>query len=325
MPSPVFSRFRDYFEGDNLKLFHESQSDLIGLATSFVSRQYFEEIEELPRMQDIPEEAFLELTSANPKPPATVFVSHNWTDLFTPGDDVIQRVRRLIPAGARVGVWLDYCCLPQARRNGVDDRSDSEKAFFEAQLQYLPTIILKTQMMALWDARSSNRAWCVTELIVADIFRQLIMKQTHHNMERLEDPITFAVQTYDTNEFITNRPFKDRIETKILLHSSAKSTADDFYNFLLAHKGLQPTYVSTLLGRTNREDIAAYFASRRLECSRPSDVDLLITLLHRICAFAGSYDVSTIKWSGKIAWSAFAPYMFANLSDFSVGLIDYDF
>ena len=64
-----------------------------------------------------------------------------------------QSVARLRDIDANDPFRTPCSCSPpvlQKRRDGKDDRSDAEKAYFKGQLEYIPTVILKSQILVLW-------------------------------------------------------------------------------------------------------------------------------------------------------------------------------
>lgn len=301
------------------EVFYRGLSDLDGLATTFIRRSYLQDLRSLPRMQDVPESGFL----TGPKTP--VFISYPWRGPNQPNDDILNAIRSFVPNQEGVGLWIDYCCLPQRRRDGIDDRTETERLFFKSQLQYIPTILLKSQMVVLWDELHRDRAWCVVEVLLADIFKNVIMKQIYHCKDRLADPLMFVTQTYNPVEYCLVGGVVGTPVVKILLPYGLKDECARFYNFVLRQLGMPPTLLTTLLGCVEREHIDRFFEDNELKCTNDSDLEVVKQLLLKVCRFAASYDVRTIQWDGQITCSQLLPYIFANTSDFTVSLVDYGF
>jgi len=298
---------------------YKGASDLDMLSTHFVARDYLEGLTKLPRMQEIPDHAFL----VNPS--KQVFVSHAWRAPNVPNDDTLEKIRALVANESRVGFWIDYCCLPQKRHDGIDDRTTSEKDFFKMQLQYIPTILAKSQVVVLWNERHMDRAWCVIEFILTDIFKNVVLKQVYHSQKNILDPVVLAVQTYNPTKLLIPGGFEGTPLSKILVPYQIREAPQIFYNSVLHQMGLAPTPLTTLLRRVEREHVDQFFETAALKCSNVHDIELLKMLLLRVCKFAGGYDVTTIKWNGKIPYDQLLPYILSNLSDFTTGLVDYQF
>lgn len=299
--------------------FYAGFSDLNRLATYVVRRDYLETLTTLPRFQDIPRDAFL--THCN----SPIFVSHHWRNRDEPDDAILHQLRSFVPNTPGVGVWIDYCCVPQRRRNGVEDRTELEKRFFVSQLQYIPTILLKSQLVVLWNEAHARRAWCLIELLISDILRNVIMKQVYHCKGALLDPVVLGVQTYAPPSFNITTGVEGAPVPKMLVPHSVKDMPTHFYNSMLAQLGMPPSPVTKVLERVRPEHIDAWFTAQRLACSNEADIAVLKALLAHLCQFAGAYDVTTIKWNGKIPFGSLWPYLAANLSDFTTTLVGYKF
>ena len=297
----------------------QGDSDLDQLATCFVKRTYLEELRQLPRMQDIPAEGMTMRCKA------PIFVSHAWLGQNVPDDRTLNAIRAKIPNHGDVGLWIDYCCLPQKRRDGVDDRIEIEKKYFESQIQYIPTLLLKSQVVVFWDEGHLNRAWCVIEVILTDIFTNVMLKQIYHNRERLEDPVNFFTQRYNPEGIEVNPNNPGKLVPRLLVPTSVAAVPRVFYNSVFRQLGLTSLPVTQLLKQVTMAHIDHFFSEQGLKCTNRHDIGVLKTTLLRVCEFAGNYDVSTIKWSGKQTFAGLYPYMLANLSDFTVTLVDYKF
>ena len=105
----------------------------------------------LPRCQDVPEAAKVRLEEMEAwwdKDSETVgvlVVSHPWLDIYHPDPhgEQLQKNAFVFRAfagsaeqrrGCRVGVFIDYCALPQRRSDGYDDRTEAEHARFGSAL-----------------------------------------------------------------------------------------------------------------------------------------------------------------------------------------------
>jgi hypothetical protein len=207
----------------------------------------------------------------------------------------------------------------------MDDRTEKEKEFFKTQLQYIPTILLKSQLIVLWDIKHINRAWCFIELVLADIFKNVMMKQIYHCKDKLSDAVLFLTQTYNPMVFCVVGGVMGKPVSKILLPHNIKDLPNKFYNSMLNKLGMQPTLLTNLLQRVERKHIDYFFEEHQLKCTNRHDISVLKELLLRVCQFAGDYDVTTIKWSGKVKCAELLPYIMANTSDFTVNLVDYRF
>jgi hypothetical protein len=299
--------------------FYKARSDLESLSTVFLARSYLEGLHTLPRMQDIPTSAFMT------NPAGQVFISHAWLNPNQPDDRTLRSIRDFVPNLAHIGLWIDYCCLPQKRKDGTDDRTEEERVYFRQQLQYIPTIILKTQMIVFWGTRHKNRAWCIIEFILADIFKNIIMKQIYHCKEQLEDHILYVIETYNPHEFFLVGGVDGKPLSKILIPYEVKDLPASFYTSVLNDLAAPPMPLTSLLARVERKHVDKFFQDANLGCTNAHDVDILKQLLLTVCHFAGAYDVSAIKWQGKIKCSQLLPYILANTSDFTVNLVDYKF
>ena len=308
----------NFFNGD-LEFFYKGRSDLEMLATHFIKRSYLEELTELPRMQEVPDHAFL----MHCKSP--IFISHPWLGPNQPDDRILNSIRSFVPNREGIGIWIDYCCLPQRRRDGTDDRTEKEKQFFKSQLEYIPTILLKSQLIVLWDIKYIDRAWCFIELVLSDIFTNIIRKQICHLKDKLSDALLYFTQTYNPLEYCFTEGYMGKPVAKILLPHNIKNLPNSFYNFLLNQLDMKPTLLTTLLQRVQLNHIDLFFKEYQLKCTNKHDISVLKELLLKVCQIAGAYDVTTIKWPGKIEFSKVIPYIMANLSDFTVNLIDYHF
>lgn len=300
------------------KVDYQGGTDLEGLATWFVKRSYLEQLTSLPRMQDIPESAFVR----NCRSP--IFVSHRWHDGNRPASSTLTAIRSFVPNHPDVGLWIDYCCVPQKLEDGTDDRTALEKRYFTEQLQYIPTIVLKSQMVVLWRRRDAGRAWCVVEYTIADILKNLVMKYVYHNKSRLTDIQWLVTETYDPPGIHGVGGVEGTPQSKFLVPDAVRDIPNEFYNFALKDLGCEPMVLSQLLNQVERGTINRFFESRGLACSNPQDVDVLQRLLLSVCEFVGRYPVENIRWSGKISFSGFIPYVMANLSDYTVTLVDYE-
>lgn len=303
----------------DVKSFYKSMSDLEMLATHFIKRSYLEDLTKLPRMQEIPKQAFL-MDCKSP-----LFISYLWRDTNRPNDNMLNDLRSLVPNNEKIGLWIDYCCLPQKRSDGEDDRTEEEILFFKSQLQYIPTILLKSQTIVLWDIKNIDRAWCFVELVLADIFKNVIMKQIYNCKNKLSEAMMYVTQTYDPMEYCVTGGVIGTPVAKILCPNNIKNIPNIFYNHLLNQLGMSPTPLTTLLGYVKRLHIDNYFEEYQLKCTNIHDIRVLKDLLLRVCEFAGSYDVTSIKWTGKIHYTQLIPYIMANTSDFTVDLVDYKF
>jgi len=318
MPESPDRALRRFFDLGQDDVFYKGMSDLQSMATRFIRRSYLETLATLPRGQDVPDDAVV----VNPGSP--VFISHPWRNGTRPDDGILTAIRSFIPNDDRVGVWIDYCCLPQGRRDGVDDRTAADKELFKSQLQYIPTILLKSQMVVLWKAEHARRGWCVVELIVADILKNVIMKQIYHCQNKLSDPLLFITETYDPHELCVVGGVAGAPVTKILLPHAVKDLPVTFYNFVLHRLGMAPTLLTTLLRRVEPWLIDEFFAEQRLASTNARDIPLLKQLLLKVCRFAGDYDVTSIHWPGRIPCQHLLPYIFANVADFTVNLVGYE-
>jgi hypothetical protein len=89
------------------EFFYKGMSDLEMLATHFIKRSYLEKLAELPRMQEVPDHGF----SMSCKSP--IFISHTWLAPNRPDDSILNSIKSFIPNREGIGIWIDYCCLPQ--------------------------------------------------------------------------------------------------------------------------------------------------------------------------------------------------------------------
>lgn len=97
---------------------------------------------------------------------------------------------------------------------------------------------------------------------------------------------------------------------KILLPHNIKYLPSSFYNFLLNQLDMKPTLLTTLLQRVELKHIERYFKERQLKCTNRHDISVLKELLLKACQFAGAYDVTTIKCSGKIKCAELLPHIY---------------
>ncbi|OGM48971.1 hypothetical protein ABOM_003136 [Aspergillus bombycis] len=71
----------------------------------------------------------------------------------------------------KIGVWLDYMCLPQKSPSGVDDRTPANKLLFKEGLRQLPSLIASCDfILSIRDQGDDyiQRAWCISELCFMD-------------------------------------------------------------------------------------------------------------------------------------------------------------
>ncbi|GAB1209432.1 hypothetical protein APSETT445_008208 [Aspergillus pseudonomiae] len=71
----------------------------------------------------------------------------------------------------KIGVWLDYMCLPQKSPSGIDDRTPAEKLCFKEGLRQLPSLIASCDFILSIRTQGDDylqRAWCISELCFMD-------------------------------------------------------------------------------------------------------------------------------------------------------------
>ena len=129
-------------------------------------------LQQLPRMQDLPVEAFLSPAEMD----YGYFISHRW--LHPKHPDVTGRQLAVALASVwcesdpqtkgqdneprkQTGVWYDYLCMPQ------HPRTESENVRFKALLEQHSclTMITVPILVVDRDVDYASRAWCVAELL----------------------------------------------------------------------------------------------------------------------------------------------------------------
>ncbi|RBA14935.1 hypothetical protein FPRO05_13151 [Fusarium proliferatum] len=71
---------------------------------------------------------------------------------------------------SRIGLWIDFMCLPQKNTFRVDDRTADELVFFKEGLRLLPSLIVSCDYVVSLrqdDDDYIERAWCISELCVS--------------------------------------------------------------------------------------------------------------------------------------------------------------
>ena len=180
-------------------------------------------------------------------------------------------------------------------------------------------------MIAFWDYQHRSRAWCMIELILADIFKNIIMKQIYYCKDKIEDHILYIIETYDHHELCVVGGVEGKPVSKILIPNNIKELPATFYNSVFHDLDASPMPLTNLLAHVERRHVDKFFQDEKLACTNMHDIDILKQLLVMVCRFAGGYDVSTIKWPKKIKCSQLIPYILSNMSDFTVNLVNYRF
>ena len=104
----------------------------------------------------------------------------------------------------------------------------------------------------------------MVELIVADIFKNVIMKQIYHNKDRLNDTVLFVVQTYEPEEIMVTGGVTGRPVAKILMPHEIRNVPATFYNWILNKLALPPMLLTQLLARVEPKIDAGSPALRAL-------------------------------------------------------------
>lgn len=154
----------------------------------------------LPRCQDVPAEAQVSLAEMEAwnitSTVGALVISYPWLERNHPdphGEQLrkISFVLKLFAAharqhypGCRVGVFWDYCSLPQKDFNGVDDRIEEEKATFKRALKginawygHMKThVLLVTTPLPEGHAYTNTqlykgRGWCYAEMVMSGIVK----------------------------------------------------------------------------------------------------------------------------------------------------------
>jgi hypothetical protein len=71
---------------------------------------------------------------------------------------------------SRIGIWLDFMCLPQKNASRVDDRTTEELVLFKQGLRTLPSLMVSCDYIVSLRKDHDDymeRAWCISELCVA--------------------------------------------------------------------------------------------------------------------------------------------------------------
>lgn len=160
--------------------------------TTFIKLGYFRRCSgPVQRFQDIPSHFHAV------KSPVRLFVSHKWQAKDHP-DKSRSTLRRLLQLTQHcdddVGIWFDYCSLPQRNAVGEDDRSSELLEFFKFQLSLIPLIILDSQSMFLWSDEGINSGWCSIELLIAQALLQHLNRMIYARKDEFKKPPLFVTQ-----------------------------------------------------------------------------------------------------------------------------------
>lgn len=71
---------------------------------------------------------------------------------------------------SRIGIWVDFMCLPQKNAFGIDDRTAAELALFKQGLRALPSLVASCDYIISLRREDDDyfqRAWCISELCFA--------------------------------------------------------------------------------------------------------------------------------------------------------------
>jgi hypothetical protein len=162
--------------------------DETGLATvklHFVHRSVFNKASALPRLEDLRDNEKLskDFDAALLDKPFSLIardmrqfmiVSHRWVDLHHP--DKSEEQRRLISehlAGhpEKEWVWVDFCSLPQERRNSngelLKEKTSFEKMYFQDILSIISIAYLLLDVLIIYDQDYTTRFWCMYETFLA--------------------------------------------------------------------------------------------------------------------------------------------------------------
>lgn len=299
--------------------FYDYSTGLGEIITHVVKRTYLEKLTILPRMQDIPESAFLNRVES------PIFILHRWLNDLEPKPETLEYIKKFIPNQEKIGLWIDYCCLPQKGRDNVDDRTQMQKEYFIRQLQLIPTLISSSQIIILWDHENSDRAWCVMEYLIAVIFLNLIRKQFFIYRDMLWDSFNFYTQTYNpySNQLVVGNIGKPI--AMILIPYEIRDLTKEIYKYLQNLLRLPPTLLTSLLQKVEMTHIDRPFKEFRLTCSKSQDLDVLKAILLNTCRYVGSFRLSGYNGLSKISAIDLMRLIKVQLSNFTLELFNKEY
>ena len=150
----------------------------------------------LPRCQDLPTAARVRLSEMEACTEGTgvLVLSYPWLEKChpDPNGETLRRIAFVLRAfsrwasrsgaTARIGVFWDYCSLPQRNAHGEDDRTPDERATFKSALRSINTwyahrtswvLLVSTPLPP--DATNTQpyegRGWCVAERAMASMVK----------------------------------------------------------------------------------------------------------------------------------------------------------
>jgi len=277
------------------------------------------------RFQDIPSE--YKKTSVGG---ARLFVSYKWEDDNHPDRSMrtLERLLRLTQAASDdVGVWWDYCSLPQKNVRGFDDRTDDLRNFFKFQLSLIPLIILDSQCMFLWNERGASSGWCCSEFLLAQAILQSLNKAIYKRKDDFSKPPLYVTQI--GNQTLVESDlyrFDHRIEAKIYCDEMVMEAHRSLIQWMnvQANEG-RPTPYTEVIGKATPDLIYRMMEEHRKEFGNPADHQVLSDMLAAIYRKLSFEPLDRFKWSGQVEFSSMWHYVKGCFGNCVVPVVAYSF
>ena len=135
------------------------------------------EVSELPRFQDLqPERHRVSVHISHVEAYRNMFadrlcaVSHCWELKERPDmtGTQLRKIKHFLTERPNIElVWIDWCCMPQKRSDGEDDRSEEQKADFRRMLASVNLLYMASTVLVLLDLGYPGRFWTLFECWLA--------------------------------------------------------------------------------------------------------------------------------------------------------------
>jgi len=225
-----------------------------------------------------------------------------WDELFGTNYGVVLSgdITGLFQIMSKIGVWIDYCCIPQRPFKNVN-----EENLFNEELFKINSYICDSETLCVWTGEEYHRGWCLFELMAGIKTNTLsfISAKEVINMKQW-----FQDGYLDMKKHITERvsDFHERLsynrldpfEMGLLIGARIHGkNINDLIAKEMNYIGIFPktTFIDTMMREIKKikdieqtinkfndsKQILNYFSENRINCTNKSDLQILSSKLFK--------------------------------------------
>jgi hypothetical protein len=123
--------------------------------------------------------------------------------------EIAEKIKTLDPESfdlwllSRIGLWVDYCCIPQAPRSAVEQtKFDSTLAQLDYLLEFATVISLRRE-----GDDYSERAWCVSEVLLGA--KRSFARSLFIDIERINSHLSVQIPSSPADTAVANAIIQD--------------------------------------------------------------------------------------------------------------------